>query len=109
MKLLSTILAALWPLFCYPQDWQLTVHQNLVTDLRQTMSFRSWGVKELNPLYQVGERELPAVFALMSVLAADHARKEPEMWKWWGIAQFLVVGSNYRFGRQGIPVLSFRF
>lgn len=91
-------------------DWKLTAITNAVTDLRQTCSFRYYGVRELNPIYNaVGQKELPAAFFISFMWYAWQAEKKPSMWRDLAIAQIATVFNNGRLIPHGIPVLVIRF
>lgn len=95
-------------------DWKATVAANLFTDLRQTLSFESRGVVELNPIWKPVYRDevFPFLFTAASAglwHGIERQKNAQELYALWAIAQMFVVSNNRKLTGYGVPVLSWRF
>lgn len=108
MKLLSTTLAALGPLFCCAQDWKEVWRANLLSDAIQTRAMADRGVKELNPLYRGPKEQIVPKMLLMGWAAERLARNEDD-YRLLALVQIVVCANNGIRHKVGFPVLSIRF
>lgn len=115
MKVFLIALTALAPVLCAAQvDWKLTVAENLLTDLRQTMSFAERDVEERNPFWKPlhGRPEFPIVFTAAQALTFDWIEKQKrksDLYMAWALAQMFLVHQNRQQTGYGVPVISVRF
>ena len=101
-------------MFCYAQDWKLTASQNILTDLRQTVSFDGKTVVEKNPLWQsvYQKPEFPLLFVGYQCATAailDKQKNKDTLYAIWSLVQIGLVWNNRNLTGYGVPVLSFRF
>lgn len=91
-------------------DYKATWQANLLMDWHQTRYFAEHGIEELNVLWKdmVKRKDytlLGAGWALGAALIDSMGRRSPQVYRWVGAIQLLVVGLNARRHGVGFPVV----